>query len=188
MADISALGNQQPVEVLDLENYAVNRKSSFSLPVKGRYTVQAPDAFPAESFSRSRKGALAVDISPTIVGPVNDGFKLRFIKIYNSTWQRDGKVVSQIGDYLAANGVKAVLKDEQAIADAVESTANRTYEVDIDWRANRNGFEVKGMENFPKNPDGSYQSWVSHPTEKAEDGTPKRVFANLEVVRYVAAA
>lgn len=187
MADISALGNQQPVEVLDLENYAVNRKSTFSLPAKGRYTVQAPDAFPAESFSRSKnKGSLAVDISPTILGPTNEGFKLRFIKVYNSTWQRDGKTVSGIGDYLAANGVKAVLKDEQAIADAVESTAGRTYQVDIDWRAQRSGLEVKGMESFPKNPDGTYQSWVSHPTEKAEDGSPKRVFANLEITNFVA--
>lgn len=187
MPDISALGNLQPVETLDLENYAANRKSSFSLPAKGRYTLQAPDTFTSEAFSRTKKGKLAVEISPTIVGPTNDGFKIRYQKVYSSTWQRDGKTVSGIGDYLNASGVRAVISDEQQLADAIESTAGRVYEADIDWRAQRNGYEVKGMENFPRNDDGSYQSWVEHPTEKDEEGKPRRVFANLEIVRFLPA-
>lgn len=188
MPDISALGGLQPVEVLDLENYAVNRKSSFSLPAKGTYTLQAPDGFTAEAFTRTKKGKLAAEISPTILGPTNEGFKIRYQKVYSSTWQRDGKTVSGIGDYLNANGVRVVISDEQQLADAVESTAGNVYQADIDWRAQRNGYEVKGMENFPKLEDGSYQSWVEHPTELDEEGRKRRVFANLEIVRFIPAA
>lgn len=189
MADLSALGNLQPVEPLDLENYQANRKSKFQLPAKGKYTLQAPDSFPAEAFSRSKSGSLAVTIDPTIVGPSNAGFKLRYTKVYATTWKdKSGRTVSGIGNYLISNGVKAVLADEQALADAVESTSGRIYEALIDWKAQRNGFEVKGMENFPKNEDGTYQSYVNHPTEVDEEGKPRRVFANLEIVYFIPAS
>lgn len=188
MADISHLGGLQPVEALDLTNYAENRRQTFQLPGKGRYTLQAPESFPAEAFGRSKKGALSVQIDPTIVGPTNAGFTVKRQKIYASTWQRDGKTVSQIGDYLIANGIRTVLNDEQELANAVESTAGKIYEADLDWRASRGGFEVKGMENFPKLSNGTYQSWVTHPTEKDENGNAVRVLAYLEVVRFHPAA
>lgn len=41
------------------------------------------------------------------------------------------------------------------------------------------------MKNFPKNADGSYQSWVEDPTEKNEDGSSKRLLANLYVRNYL---
>lgn len=189
MADLSQLGGLQPVEPLDLETYVSNRKAKFQLPKRGTYTLQAPESFPAEAFGRSKSGALAVSIDPTIVGPTNDGFKIRYQKVYSTTWKdKSGRTVSGIGNYLAANGVKGTLADEQAIADAVESTAGRTFQAIIDWKANRNGFEVKGMENFPLNEDGTYQSWVDHPTEKDENGGPKRVFANLEIAYFIPAS
>jgi hypothetical protein len=191
MADISHLGSLQPVEQLDLSNYSENKRSTFRLPEKGTYTVQAPDGFPAEAFTRTKKGALLVDISPTILGPAHEGFGLRRQRVSATAFQRDGKWVSMVGDYLIANGVRTALHDEQAIADAVEATAGRTYSVDLDWLAEdyASGFKVKGMENFPKNADGTYQSWVNHPTEKVVNERtgevePKRVRAYINIVRF----
>jgi hypothetical protein len=188
LADLSQLGGLRPVEPVDLETYVPTRKAKFQLPPRGTYTLQSPESFPAEAFGRSKSGALSISIDPTIVGPTNDGFQIRYQKIYSTTWKdKSGRTVSGIGNYLAAHGVKGVLADEQALADAVEATAGRTYEAIIDWNARRNGFELKGMENFPKNEDGTYQSWVNHPDEKDEEGNPRRVFANLEIVYFIPA-
>lgn len=192
MADLSALGTLKPVEPLDLENYVVNRQATkkFQLPPKGKYTVQAPTEFPAEAFTRSNSGALGIDISPTIVGGAFDGFKIKYQRVYSTTWvdKKSQKTVSGIGNYLAANGVRGVLSDEQELANAVESTAGRTFEVILDWKAKRNGIEKSGMETFPINEDGSYQSYIDHPTEKDEEGRAKRVWANLDIVFFVPAA
>lgn len=186
MADLSKLGGLNPVEPVDLNDYPVQSKPSFQLPPKGRYQLQAPDSFPAEAFGRSQRSkALTIQIDPTIVDGPFTGFTIKRQRISAATWERDGKRVSQVGNYLTAHGVKAVLADEQAIADAVESTAGGVYTGDLDWRAARNGFEVKGMENFPKLADGTYQSWVTHPTEKDENGNPTRVLAYLDIVRFV---
>lgn len=189
MADLSHLGGLNPVEALDLENYADNKVSAFRLPEKGRYTLQAPDSFPPAAFSRTKAGALSIQIDPTIVGPTNEGFTVRFTKVSAKPFQRDGKTVSQVGDYLRACGFKGTLANEQEIADAVEATAGSLYEALLDWRAYyKDGFVLQGMTRFPKNDDGTYQSWVEHPTAKNEDGSAVRVRANLVVDRFVPAA
>lgn len=191
MADLSALGGLQEVQLLDLTEgiYADAKESTFRLPVKGRYTVQAPDSFPSTAFGRTKKGALSIQVDPKIIGPTNEGFQLRFTKLYNTTYERQGKPVSSIGDYLRACGWSGILRTEQDMADAVESTANKTYQVEIDWKAyGKSGFEVKGMEKFPKLADGSHQSWIEDPTDlDPETGKPIRLRANIEVKKYLAA-
>lgn len=191
MADISGLGSLQPVEQLDLGNYAENKPKSFQLAPKGRYTLQAPASFPTEAYTRSKSGALNIQIDPKIVGGPADGTVVKFQRISAATWKRDGKAVSKVGDYLKAIGSNATLTNEQDIADAVEATANLTYDAILDWKAGGYGkaIDVEGMEKFPKNEDGSYQSWIEHPTETItlNNGTvaPKRVFANLYVRDFV---
>ncbi len=189
MADLSMLGGLNPVEPIDTADYPVAKRPAFQLPTKGVYQLQAPPSFPAEAFGRTqRTKALAISLEPTvIVGPTNAGFNIRKQKIYATTWKdKDtGKTVSGIGNYLVAHGVKATLNDEQALADAVESTAGQVYEAKVDWIAARGDFKVKGMENFPKNDDGTYQSWVTHPTELNEQGLPARVNAYLEITYFV---
>lgn len=194
MADLSALGQLKPVEPLDLENYVVNRKAKFQLPTKGKYTLQSPESFPAEAFTRSKSGALGIDISPTIIGPTNDGFKIRYQRVYSTTWKdKSGKTVSGIGNYLAAHGVKGTFNDEQQLADAVEATAGRTYEAILDWKARKGQWELSGMENFPTAADGTKQSYVladgkdGRPLENDEQGEPKRIFANLDIVYFIPA-
>lgn len=189
MADISGLGELRPVEQLDLANYKDNRESTFQLPKKGRYVVQAPSEFPASAFTRTKKtGALSAQVDPKIVGPTNEGFQIRFQKVSATTWLRDGVKVSQIGDYLRACGFSGSLKDEQEQANAIEGTANTVYQADLDWRAyDKAGFSIEGMEKFPKLADGTYQSWVPSPTLKDEDGEPLRLRANLFVSRFVPA-
>ena len=186
MADLSHLGGLNPVEALDLANYADNKESTFRLPAKGRYTLRAPESFPPAAFGRTKGGALSIQIDPTIVGPTSDGFTVRFTKVSAKPFKRDGVTVSQVGDYLRACGFKGTLADEQEIADAVESTAGAIYEANLDWRAYyKDGFSLQGMQRFPRLADGSYQSWVEHPTEKDENGNPVRVRANLIIDRFV---
>jgi hypothetical protein len=190
MADISHLGGLQSVEQLDLENYVDNRKSTFQLPKKGRYTLRAPDAFPSTAFTRTKKtGALSVQIDPTIVGPTNEGFQLRYTNVSATPFKRGGSTVSQLGDYLRACGSRAILKTEKDQADAAEATAGTMYQADIDWRVynKTTGFALEGMEKFPKLEDGSYQSWIEDTGDiDAETGKPKRLRANLVISRFVA--
>lgn len=187
MADLSHLGGLNPVEQLDLDNtYPGAKESTFQLPAKGRYTLRAPDSFPTAAFGRTKKGALSVQIDPTIAGPTNEGFTVRFTKISGKAFDRDGKKVSQIGDYLTSHGYKGVLRSEQDMADAVEATAGQVYEAKLDWRAynKRTGWSLEGMERFPRNADGTYQSWVVDPSEVGkvdENGRPLRVLANLQI-------
>lgn len=187
MADLSHLGGLNPVEALDLENYADNKESTFRLPAKGRYTLRAPETFPPAAFGRTNAGSLSIQIDPTIVGPENAGFTVRFTKVSAKPFKRDGKTVSQVGDYLRAVGFKGLLSDEQSIADAVECSAGAIYEAKLDWRAynGKTGFSLQGMERFPKLANGTYQSWVEDPTAKDENGNPVRVRANLIVDRFI---
>jgi len=176
-ADISALGNLQPVEVLDLDAYADN-KDKPALPKAGRYTVSAPDSFPATSFGRTKAGALSISVDPKIVGPTNEGYVLRFTKVSGKTFKRGGVTVSQIGDYLRAFGVRGKFNDEQAQADAVAETANRQYQVDIDWRAyNKNtGYSVEGMERFPSDGNGGHLPWIEDPNDLRRDEAGEVVY------------
>jgi hypothetical protein len=199
MADISALGTLSPVETLDLENYA-DQRETFVLPRKGVYTLQAPESFPAAAFSATRAGYLSAQIDPTIMGPSNVGFKLRFIKVSAKPFSRSGKTVSQMGDYLRACGIKQRLASPQELANAVEATANQMYQAVLDWRAydKETGFSLEGMERFPLNDKGEHLPYVEVPgtTWVDEAGNPvldangnkqaRRARAQLVVDRYIA--
>lgn len=181
MADLSHLGGLNPVEALDMANYADNKESTFRLAPKGRYTLSAPASFPPAAFTRTKAGSLQIQIDPTIVGPTNEGTTVRFVKVSAKTFERSGVKVSIVGDYLRACGFQGPLNNEQQIADAVESTAGVVYEAKLDWRAYSPNVSLEGMERFPKLPDGSHQSWIDDPIAKDENGKPKRVFANLTI-------
>lgn len=188
MADLSALGNLNPVEPIDMSAYAEVKASTFRLPVAGIYTLQAPESFPQAAYGRTKKGALSIAVDPTVIGPSNEGFTVRFTKVSATVFKRDGRNVSQVGDYLKACGVTGAFSSEQELADAVEQTAGKVYQAKLDWKVyNTNtGFSLKGMHRFPKLEDGSYQSWVEDPSEKdAETGKPKRLRANIEVDKYI---
>lgn len=191
MADISQLGNLQPSEPLDLDTYTDAPESVFRLPKKGRYTVRAPEEFPATAFGATKASVLSVQVDPTIVGPTNEGFQVRYAKVSAKPFQRGGMTVSQLGDYLRACGVRGTIPGTpQAQADAVERTAGIVYEVDLDWRAYHAGtrFQLEGMEKFPSDGNGGHQSWIEHSTEKDEEGKPLRLRANVYVRRFVAAS
>lgn len=187
MADLSHLGGLNPIDHLDVDDtYPVVKESTFQLAPAGTYTLRAPDSFPASSFSRTKAGALQVQIDPTIVGPTNEGYTVRFVKVSAKVFERGGKKVSQVGDYLAAVGFRGTIRDEQELADAIEASAGRIYQAKLDWRAynKRTGFSLEGMTRFPKLADGTYQSWVIDPAEvgKTDDeGRQLRVFANLTI-------
>lgn len=186
MADLSALGNLNPVQELNLSDgeYQVAKESTFQLPTAGKYTLRAPESFPSTAFSRTKNGGhLLIQIDPTIASGDREGFQVRYQRVSAKQFDRGGKSVSQAGDYLRACGFKGTIKNEQELADAIESTAGLTYEAKLDWQArnNRTGYEVTGMTKFPKNADGTYQSWVEDPTETDENGKAKRLRANLVI-------
>lgn len=188
MADLSHLGNLREAEPLNLdETYPANRKSSFQLPEHGVYTLQAPQ-FEQASFGATNAGDLKVTIDPTIVGPKHAGFVVRRTTVSNKVFQRKGRNVSYLGDYLISAGYQGPASTTDQQADAVIQTSGATFQAELDWRAEnwQTKFKVEGMKNFPKNPDGTYQSWVIDESSKNDDGTPKRLLANLYVRNYLA--
>lgn len=187
MADISSLGNLQPSEALDLDTYK-DAGEGRPFPKKGRYVVQAPDKF---TFGKTAAGALSAQIDPTVVGPDNEGFTVRYCRISNKTFRRGDVTVSQFGDYLRACGRRGSLSSDPATqADAVESTAGQTYEVELDWRVweKDTGFSLEGMEKFPSDGNGGHLPYVPSPTQKDENGDPVILRANLFVRRFIPAA
>lgn len=189
--DLSNLGTLNQAAPLDLSQYE-SSKGGFEMPKAGEYVVRAPETFSAASFGKTQNNDLKVSIDPTIVGPTNEGTTIRYCQVSAKTFERNGKQVSYVGDYLKAVGETGeVPTDPQAIADVVERTAGRTFRVYVDWEASHraSGFRLKGMRNFPKDPKtGEPQSWTEHPTEKDQDGQPLRLRANLIVSRYIDAA
>ena len=187
MVDISALGNLEPARPLDLSLYPDARVGQ-ELPKAGRYTFRAPESFPATAFSKTQAGNLSARVDPTIAGPTNEGYNVRFVNISAKVFQRDGKDVSQMGYYLRAFGITDELTgDPQQAADLIASTANQTYEALGDWEARHRatGYEVKGMRNFPSDGNGGHKSWVTHPTEKDADGNPLRLRANFVIKQFL---
>ncbi|SRR6266496_2060616 len=189
MADLSHISaNLQAVEPLDLgDTYPVNRKTPFRLAPKGRYTLQSPSEFPQAAFGATKAGNLIVTIDPTIVGPTNEGFTVRRTRVSAKVYERNGEKVSQLGDYLIAAGYHGPINTVEQQAEAVEQTVGALWQADLDWRAENfgTGFKLEGMAKFPKNSDGTYQSWIEDPTAKDDEGKPKRLLANLYVRNYV---
>lgn len=185
-ADISALGNLQPIEPLDMDNYADNKEAgTFSLPPKGVYTVRATAS---PTFDRSKtSGALLATIDPVIVSPTNEGFIVRFTKVSAKEFKRGTAKVTQMTDYLRACGVRGKFSDEQELADAVEATANTLYQIEGDWSAYNKDTKVEtvGMERFPSDGNGGHLPWI-----EATDamGAPIRLRANFKVTRYIPAS
>lgn len=191
MADISALNNLNPAEPLDFDIYK-DAQDTPPLPKAGRYTVRAPESFPTEAFGATKAGFLSAQIDPTIVGPQHEGYTLRFTKISAKPFKRGGVTVSQVGDYLRATGRRErVGGSPQEIADAIEQTANLSYEVDVDWRVYEKGtgYVLEGMSNFPSDGNGGHLSTIPSPTVKDPvTGEPQMLRANLFVKRFIAAS
>lgn len=190
-ADISALGNLQSAEPLDLDLYP-DAKESVELPKKGTYQVRAPESFPAESFGASQAGFLTSRVDPTIIGPTNEGFTVRFTKVSAKPWKdKSGLTVSQLGRYLKATGLsETVPADPQAQADAVARTANAVYKAQLDWRAYCKGcgFTIEGEEKFFSDGNGGHKPFTTCPNCKDEIGEPIGLRANVVVSRFLSAS
>jgi len=186
MPDISALGELKDIQPLDLENFKEVQKPRFTFPRKGTYTLQAPESF---TYSRTNNGDLSVDVSSTVLGPTNEGLKLRFQRLSAKPFANQPEI-SQVGMYLRAFGIKQKFTNEQELIAAIESTANRPYQAVLDREANHfaTRFVLRGEDKFPKDENGEPQSWVEHPTELGADGKePLRLRANVVVTKYVSA-
>lgn len=194
LADISQLGELLPTSTLSGDTYKT-QSTGFQLPKAGRYTLRSPESFPATSFGKTQASNLSVTLDPTIVGPSNENFKPRYIKVSAKLYERpkgSGNLVSQVGDYLKSVGYTGNIPgDPQELANIVEQTAGAEYEAILDWEASHraSGFKVKGMRNFPLDASGQPQSWVKHPTETVMNDKgekePLKLRANIVVDRFI---
>lgn len=195
MADISNL-NIAAAEPIDFSAYKTfgSGGGGSRFPRKGRYTLRAPDSFPREAFGENKaRTALTVQIDPVIVGPTAEGKVLKFTRVSAKTFQRDGTVVSQLGDYLLACGLSGkVGGTAQEQADAAEATAGSVYEANLNWRlyekaGNEDGTDriIEGMENFPQNDAGEYVPYVLSKKQVDEKGEPKKIWANIVIDSFV---
>ena len=146
------------------------------------------------TFGATQAGFLSAQIDPVVVGPSNEGYTFRYTKVSAKPFKRSGVTVSQMGDYLRAVGITQRPQTPQEQADAVEATAGRIYQADLDWEAYCKGckFTLKGMENFPTDESGKPSPWAKCPNCKqtGDDGkvTPVSLRANVRIDRFVSAA
>lgn len=202
MADLSHLGDLVPSEAIDLDALTPVKASGTGgrpVPPPGRYSVRAPESFPATAFGRSKAGALLSQIDPTIVGGDHDGYLLKFIKVSAKPFQQTRKVdgtertetTSQVAQYLKACGRRGTIPTmPQEIANAVEQTAGSMYEVETDWKVwdkfNQVEYTLrKNPDMFARDEDGSIQPFI---TVKDTDGNDFRLRANVEVTRFISAS
>lgn len=192
MADISALGTLAPAEPINLDVYKTLNSRPQGIPQAGEYEVRVPDTFPTSCFGKTQQNQLKVSFDASIASGERTGFPIRFVNLSAKVWtDKKNNQQSQIGEYLAAMGYEGnAPTDPQEIADLFESTAGRTARVYCDWEAQHRatGFELKGMKNFPKAADGTFQPFVVHPTEKDAQGQPLRLRANLVIRRWLVPA
>lgn len=183
-----------PSEPLSLDDYSSiggGDKPARKFPNKGRYTLRVTDRFSEESFQPNKANtALTFALDPTIVGPTNEGYQLKFSsgKVSAKVYQRKGRSVSQLGDFLLAVGVTGqVPGDAQGQADLVESTAGMTFDAQLDWKAydRTTGASVVGMENFPSDGQGGHLPYLLSATELDDKDQPKKIWANLEIKFFI---
>lgn len=193
MADISGLQNLQAGEPLDWDQYP-DAQEAPNPPGKGRYIVQAPSSF---TFGSTKAGFLSAQIDPVIVGPseAGKGYVCRFTKISAKPFNRGKLKVSQLGDYLRATLGAAAPRPSspQEQAEAVEQTANRTYQIDGDVEAYCKGCQrtiAKGeaaVRARAGQADGPVPAWVPCDQCKDEHGDPQNARVNFKVDRFIAA-
>lgn len=183
IAELGALQHTEPVDLSELA------PKGPAFPRKGRYTLRVPEELnPDFTFGATKAGYLSASIDPTIVGPTNEGYTVRYVKMSAKTFTQDEKLTSQMGQYLAACGDKRTLDgDPQTAVNAVLETAGKEFPAILDWRAynKRTGEAVEGMENFPSDGQGGYLPWITDEQDLDEKGRPRRIRANIIVKRFL---
>lgn len=202
MADLSHLGDLVPSEAIDLDALTPVKASGSGgrpVPPPGRYTVRAPESFPATSFGRSKAGALLSQIDPTVVGGDFDGYNIRFVKVSAKPFQQRRKIdgveksetTSQVAQYLKACGQRGTMPTmPQDIANAVERTAGQLYEIETDWKVWDKFSQVEytlreNPDMFAKDDAGNALPFI---TVKDSDGNDFRLRANVEITRFISAS
>ncbi len=193
MSSISELGALMQAEPVDMSELAPKGPA---FPRKGRYTLRVPETLdPDFTFGSTQAGYLKATIDPTIVGPSNEGYTVRFVrlsaKVYNEKFGESGtRKTSQIANFLASTGDKSTLTGDpdQAVA-LVLGTAGKEFAAQLDWSAynKRTGVSVEGMENFPSDGQGGHLPWILDEGDLDDKGKPKRIRANIYVRRFYAA-
>ncbi len=167
-------------------------KPQKAFPPKGQYLLRIPTLKPGLTndapdsiFKTGNEQQLKAELGPLhIIGGPTDGFELRFCTISNKRYSN--RNASQMGDFLLAAHSPFRPQDEAQWKQAVLATSGGVVEAGCDWDAYDKVSKkslCEGMENFPKNADGSYQRWIDVADATAPNGK-RRVWANLRVVYF----
>ena len=188
--------NIAPTDTVDIASTYPAKAAGSRFPAKGWYTLRTTSEFTSESFVPNKANtALTFQINPTVVGPTNEGYQLKFnsgrisAKTYQRTDRKSGKssTVSQLSDFLKAVGYNGTVPgDAQGQADIVEMQAGKTFDALLDWRAYdpATQTEVSGMENFPADGNGGHLPYLLSESQTDDQGNPKKIWANLEIKRF----
>lgn len=189
--------NIAPTDTVDIASTYPAKAAGRRFPVKGWYTLRTTDTFTQESFQPNKANtALTFQINPVIVAPAHEGYELKYnsgrisAKTYSRTDRKTGKTttVSQLSDFLKAAGYDGTVPgDPQGQADLVEQMAGKTFDALLDWRAfdPADRKEIEGMENFPVDETyGGYKPYFESAQQVDDQGNPKKIWANLEIVRF----
>lgn len=189
-ANIADLSNLQAGDPLDHDIY-VDAKEMAPPPPKGEYIFRAADKI---TLGATQQNFLSAQTDPTIIGPTNEGYQVRFTKVSAKPFKRGQATVSQLGDFLRAvfgpSCPRPRTVPEQT--DAATSTASRTFRATGDWEAydKETKWTLKGMENFPKNADGTFSPSVEVPDSgnKELNIPARKIRANFKIDRYITAS
>lgn len=171
-------------QTVSWEGYDIGTSKPKPFPPEGNYYLQLPAVITDEIFGTGGEGQLNAKFDPlTIRGGDYDGFEVRFTTV--STKRYSNRNACSMGDLiLAARSPYRPVNDEQW-KQAIHALAGQFVEANLTWEAYDKQTQqtlAKGMDNFPKLPDGSHQRYLELDDPHAQDGK-RRVWANIKV-RY----
>lgn len=147
------------------------------MPPQGEYSLLPVGC----EWGADRSGYLMGTMTFRVIDPnqPHDNYEMRYQRVSTKKWP--SRESSSILDYLKAHGITARPSTNAEYQALVSSTLNRPFRAVVDWRAYDKASQetVKGMEQFPKRADGSFQPWIT-----AKGGGDTKVFANVEVKFY----
>jgi hypothetical protein len=155
-------------------------RTSFRLPPEGVVvTGQVADVV---TITKNNSGYLNISAGPVqILDETYKGARVQYADFSAKRWKNQN--TSFALQFLAACGIDARPTTPEEYKQLAEACAGRTFQFTVQWRGKNpdTGELIEGMENFPQNEDGTYQSMI-----RRGEGL-KPIFANLRIRNLISA-
>lgn len=193
MADVAGFDMQElTLDELNYGEYDSGGPSgkSYGPPPAGKYYAQN-GLITDESFGQTKQDPPKRNVFP---GPKTESGAQAVLKVKVqgqedaelrvfpfSTKKYSNRMGSQAIDWLRACGIDAQPKSDAEFKALAKMASGKTFQFGLDWEgfvAKDDPNNIKGMTNFPKLEDGTYQPWVQHPYDDE-----KRIWAR-PVLKY----